>query len=186
MNAIDINYIKALHIIFVVCWFAGLFYIVRLFIYQTEANQKTEAEKNVLVPQFQIMQKRLWYGITWPSAILTAVFGFWMYFQNFDYYLTQPWMTLKLFFVGILFVYQFRCQAIFNQMKTNSYTGKSFGLRLFNEVATILLFAIVFLVTTKSTGSLVWGGLGLVALTAVIMTAAFIYKKKREKNEEKK
>ncbi|HXD94278.1 MAG TPA: protoporphyrinogen IX oxidase, partial [Bacteroidia bacterium] len=67
---------------------------------------------------------------------------------------------------------------------TNSYTGKSFGLRLFNEVATILLFAIVFLVTTKSTGSLVWGGLGLVALTAVIMTAAFIYKKKREKNNQ--
>jgi len=67
-------------------------------------------------------------------------------------------------------------------MKTNSYTGKSFGLRLFNEVATILLFAIVFLVTVKSTGSLVWGGLGLVILTAVIMAATFIYKKKREKN----
>jgi len=143
MDAININYIKALHIIFVVCWFAGLFYIVRLFIYQTEANQKTEAEKNVLVPQFQLMQKRLWYGITWPSAILTAVFGFWMYFLNLEYYLTQPWMMLKLFFVGVLFVYQFRCQAIFNKMKTNSYTGKSFGLRLFNEVATILLFGVV-------------------------------------------
>ena len=152
----DFLYIKALHIIFVVCWFAGLFYIVRLFIYQTEANQKTEVEKNVLVPQYQLMQKRLWYGITWPSAILTMVFGFWMYFLNFDYYLHQPWMMLKL----------------------------SFGLRLFNEVATILLFAIVFLVTVKSTGSLVWGGLGLVILTAIIMTAAFIYKKKREKAKE--
>jgi putative membrane protein len=180
----DFLYIKALHIIFVVCWFAGLFYIVRLFIYQTEANQKTEAEKNVLVPQFQMMQKRLWYGITWPSAILTMVFGFWMYFLNFDYYLHQPWMMLKLFFVGVLFIYQLRCQVIFNKMKTNSYTGKSFGLRLFNEVATILLFAIVFLVTVKSTGSLVWGGLGLVILTAVIMTATFIYKKKREKGKE--
>ncbi len=100
---------------------------------------------------------------------------------NFDYYLHQPWMMLKLFFVGVLFVYQLRCQIIFNRMKTNSYTGKSFGLRLFNEVATILLFAIVFLVTIKSSNSLIWGGLGLVILAAVIMLATFIYKKKREK-----
>jgi len=102
------DYIKALHIIFVVCWFAGLFYIVRLFIYQVEANQKTETERNILVPQYQLMQKRLWYGITWPSAILTMVFGFWMYFLNFDYYLSQPWMLLKLIFVGILFLYHLR------------------------------------------------------------------------------
>ncbi len=179
----NILYIRALHIIFVVCWFAGLFYIVRLFIYQVEANEKTEVEKNILIPQYQLMQKRLWYGITWPSAILTMVFGFWMYFDNFDYYLSQPWMLLKLVFVGVLFLYHLQCQYIFNKMKTNSYSASSMKLRLFNEVATILLFAIVFLVSVKSTGSLVWGGLGLVAVAAIIMGGVFFYKKRREKNE---
>lgn len=175
-------YVLALHIIFVVCWFAGLFYIVRLFIYQVEANQKTDVERNILVPQFQLMQKRLWYGITWPSAVLTMTFGFWMYFSNFEYYIAQPWMHVKLAFVGILFLYQLRCQQIFNAMQKNCYTGTSLRLRIFNEVATILLFAIVFLVTVKSTGSFIWGLLGLIILTGVIMAGIFIYKKQREKD----
>ena len=64
-------YIKALHIIFIVTWFSGLFYIVRLFIYNTEAGQKAEPEKSILQRQFSIMIKRLWLGITWPSAVLT-------------------------------------------------------------------------------------------------------------------
>src|SRR4051812_22973849 len=115
------DYIKALHIIFVVCWFAGLFYIVRLFIYQVEANQKSEAEKNILIPQYQLMQKRLWYGITWPSAVLTIIFGAIMYYLRWDFYLTQVWMLLKLIFVGVLFLYHLRCQQIFNHLKTNSY-----------------------------------------------------------------
>ncbi len=175
-------YILALHIIFVVCWFAGLFYIVRLFIYQVEANQKTETERNILVPQFQLMQKRLWYGITWPSAILTMTFGFWLYFSNFDHYIAQPWMHVKLTFVGILFIYQVRCQQIYNFMQRNCYTGTSLRLRIFNEIATVLLFAIVFLVTVKSSGSFIWGLLGLIILTAVIFAGIFIYKRQREKD----
>src|ERR1700757_505158 len=146
------NYFKALHIIFVVCWFAGLFYIVRLFIYHVEANQKTETEKNILIPQYQLMQKRLWYGITWPSAVLTMTFGFIMFYLQWEMYLQQIWMLLKLVFVGVLFLYHLRCQQIFTQLKTNSYKGTSLRLRLFNEVATLLLFAIVFLVSLKSTG----------------------------------
>ena len=179
----DFNYIKSLHIIFVVCWFAGLFYIVRLFIYQVEANQKTEIEKSILIPQYQLMQKRLWFGITWPSAILTMAFGFWMYFLNFDFYLQQPWMLLKLVFVGLLFVYHLRCHVIFNQLKTNSYKGTSLRLRIFNEIATLLLFIIVFLVVLKSAGGLVWGMLWLFVLAALIFAGIFIYKKQREKNK---
>lgn len=177
------NYYRALHIIFVVCWFAGLFYIVRLFIYQVEANDKTEAERNVLIPQFQLMQKRLWYGITWPSAILTVVFGGIMYYLNWEYYLTQVWMLLKLIFVGILIIYHLRCQQILKQLKTNSYKGSSTRLRLFNEVATILLFAIVFLVVLKSTGGFVWGMLWLFVLAAIIFGAVFLYKRQREKSK---
>ncbi|HVF96269.1 MAG TPA: CopD family protein, partial [Flavisolibacter sp.] len=68
-------YLKALHIIFIVTWFAGMFYIVRLFIYNTEAAEKPEPEKSILQKQFSIMSKRLWFGITWPSAVMTLVFG---------------------------------------------------------------------------------------------------------------
>ena len=178
------DYFKALHIIFVVCWFAGLFYIVRLFIYQVEANQKTEVEKNILIPQYQLMQKRLWYGITWPSAVLTMGFGFIMFYLQWDMYLTQVWMLVKLIFVGVLFLYHLRCQQIFTQLKTNSYNGTSIRLRLFNEVATLLLFAIVFLVILKSTSGLVWGMLWLIVLAAIIFGAVFIYKKQRGKNKE--
>jgi protoporphyrinogen IX oxidase len=178
------NYFKALHIIFVVCWFAGLFYIVRLFIYQVEANQKTEVEKSILIPQYQLMQKRLWYGITWPAAILTMLFGFIMFYLQWEMYLQQVWMLVKLVFVGILFLYHLRCHQIFNQLKTNSYKGTSIRLRLFNEIATLLLFAIVFLVSLKSTGGLVWGMLWLIVLAAIIFGAVFIYKKQREKNKE--
>ncbi len=69
------QYLKALHIIFVITWFAGMFYMPRLFIYNTEANEKDEAAATVLHEQFSVMMKKLWFGITWPSAILTLIFG---------------------------------------------------------------------------------------------------------------
>ena len=72
------EYVKALHLIFIVTWFAGLFYIVRLFIYQTEALEKSEQERQILKPQLDLMARRLWYIITWPSAVLTLIFGFWV------------------------------------------------------------------------------------------------------------
>ena len=75
----DFLYLKALHIIFVVTWFAGLFYIVRLFIYQTEAAQKPEPAREILQTQYKLMSKRLWYIITWPSAILASIFAFWIW-----------------------------------------------------------------------------------------------------------
>lgn len=75
-------YIKALHIIFVVNWFAGLFYMPRLFIYATEANEKPEPEKTILIEQFKIMQRKLWYIITWPACIITMSFGIWLLIKS--------------------------------------------------------------------------------------------------------
>lgn len=181
----EFAYIKALHIIFVVTWFAGLFYSVRLFIYSTEASKKTEPEKSILIDQFKIMQRRLWYGITWPSAILAPLFGFWLYFKNFSYYFTQPWMHLKLIFILALFLYQIRCQFIFKLLSKNIYKYSSLHLRIWNEVATILLVAIVFLVVVKSSGSLVWSMLGLFIFSTVIFSAIYIYKKIRKDTEQK-
>lgn len=178
-------YIKALHIIFVVTWFAGLFYIVRLFIYHVEAESKEESAKAILQEQYKIMSRRLWYGITWPSAILTAIFAFWLLFGTAvgKSYLLQPWMHVKLTFVIALYVYHFMCHRIFVQLQQNKIKYSSFKLRIWNEVATIFLFAIVFLVTLKEAMSWVWGVVGIVLFGVLLMLAIRAYKKMRDKKE---
>jgi putative membrane protein len=174
-------YLKALHIIFIVTWFAGLFYIVRLFIYQTEAEAKPEPEKSILQNQFKIMSKRLWYGITWPSMILTLIFGPWVWSYNFAFYFTSPFFILKLCFVGALIVYHMQCHVIFKQLQNDVVKYTSFKLRLWNEVATVLLVAIVFLIVLKSNTGFVWGMLGLIVFTATLLLAIKLYKKSRDK-----
>lgn len=175
----DYLYIKALHVIFVVCWFAGLFYIVRLFIYTKEAYEKEEPAKSILTAQLTLMQKKLWYIITWPSFIGTFIFGLWMLILN-PAILTFPWMWLKLIFVGLLALYHLQCHAYFKQQKAGVFTTSSFKLRLFNELATVFLVAIVFLIIVRSTGGLVWGMLGLFIFAALLMGGVYIYKKQRK------
>ena len=130
-------YLKALHIIFVVTWFAGLFYIVRLFIYHTEAEKRPEMEKKILQAQYKIMEKRLWYGITWPSMILTIILGGWMLWEK-PYLLSEGYFILKLCFVGALVLYHIQCHVIFKQLKNDNIKYSSFKLRMWNEVATVL------------------------------------------------
>ena len=174
-------YVKSLHIIFVVTWFAGLFYIVRLFIYFAEANEKTEPEKSILQKQFQLMQKRLWYGITWPSAILTLIFGVWMLYLYTGFNNIPGWLWLKIGFVLGLFGYHFSCHRIFKQQQNNLVKQTSTQLRIWNEVATLFLFAIVFLVVLKSSLNFIWGVVGLIAFGVILMLAIRIYKKLRTK-----
>lgn len=180
----DYLYIKALHVIFVVCWFAGLFYMVRLFIYTKEAYEKEEPAKSILTAQLTLMQKKLWFMITWPSFIGTFIFGGWMLILN-PAILTFPWMWLKLIFVGLLALYHLQCHAYYKQQKAGVFTTSSFKLRLFNELATVFLVAIVFLIIVRSTGGLVWGMLGLFIFAALLMGGVFIYKKQRKAMEEK-
>ncbi|MGZ3883879.1 MAG: CopD family protein, partial [Bacteroidia bacterium] len=179
----DFLYIKALHIIFVVCWFAALFYIVRLFIYATEAQQKEEPAKTILTEQLLLMQKKLWNIIGWPAMIGTFIFGGWMYFENTAYYFSQPWMWMKLVFVTFLFIYHLRCQIILKSQRAGKFTLSSFRLRLFNELATVFLVAIVFLVVVKSTGSLIWSMVGLCGFAGLLMLTVFLYKRMRTKEE---
>lgn len=180
----DYLYIKALHVIFVVCWFAGLFYMVRLFIYTKEANEKEEPAKSILTTQLTLMQKKLWFIITWPSFIGTFIFGSWMLILN-PAILSFPWMWLKLIFVGLLALYHLQCHAYYKQQKAGIFKPSSFKLRLFNELATIFLVAIVFLIIVRSTGGLVWGMLGLFIFAALLMGGVFIYKRHRRITEEK-
>jgi protoporphyrinogen IX oxidase len=172
-------YIKALHIIFVVTWFSGLFYIVRLFVYKAEANLKLEPERSILLKQFGIMQKRLWYGITWPSAILTMIFGVWM---GVLYGSLPTWLVVKLFFVLGLFIYHFILHAIFLQQQKENFKWSSQQLRIWNEVATIFLIAIVMLAVVKQLLSVIWGVGILIALAILLMLAIKLYKKYRKKS----
>ena len=176
----DFLYVKALHIIFVVTWFAGLFYIVRLFIYSVEAEKKEAPAKEILQTQYKLMSKRLWYIITWPSAILASFFAFWMLYKN-PYYLKMPWMHIKLAFVLALYFYHYSCQRIYSQLQNNIVKYSALKLRIWNEVATIILFAVVFLVTLKSAINWIWGVVGILLFGILLMLAVRLYKKIREK-----
>lgn len=181
----EYSYLKALHIIFVVTWFAGLFYVVRLFIYYVEAGDKDESAKAILQEQYKLMSKRLWYGITWPSAILTAIFATWLllFTPEGRVWLMAPWMHIKITFVIALYIYHFMCHRMYSQLINDKLTFSSFKLRLWNEVATVLLFAIVFLVVLKSAISWVWGVVGIILFGILLMLAIRVYKKIREKND---
>ena len=176
----EFQYIKALHIIFVVTWFAGLFYIVRLFIYHVEAEDKEEPAKSILQSQYKLMSKRLWYIITWPSAVLASLFAFWMLYKQ-PAYLTMGWMHVKLSFVFALYFYHAGCQKIYIQLQKDIIKYSSFKLRIWNEVATILLFAIVFLVVLQNTISWIWGVVGILLFGVLLMSAIKIYKGIRKK-----
>jgi len=172
-------YLKALHIIFVVTWFAGLFYIVRLFIYQVEAHEKPEPDRSILEAEYKRNSKRLWFGITWPSAILTLIFGGLVLWQV-PSYLYQGFMQIKLIMVLGLYLYHFACHKIYKQLQQRVYNYTSQQLRMWNEVATIFLVGIVFIIVLKSALSMIWGFLGLVLFTIILMLAIRIYKKIRE------
>lgn len=178
-------YIKALHIIFIVTWFAGMFYMPRLFIYNTEAAEKSPEIRDAFRAQFTIMLKRLWYGITWPSAILTLIFGPWLLIQM-GYWdnLLEPynrWLLIKLGFVIGLYAYHFSLHLIFKQQCAGIFKYSSQQLRIWNEVATIFLIAIVMLVVVRQGISLVWGLIGLLIFIALLMSAIKLYKSLRKK-----
>jgi putative membrane protein len=174
------DYVKALHIIFVVTWFAGLFYMPRLFIYNTEAQQLGDIERSVLQKQFTVMLKRLWFGITWPSAIITLVMGTWVLISSgyvrIVFHPEGRWLLVKLLFVLLLYAYHLSLHLIFRQQIQGVFRYSSNQLRIWNEVATIFLFAIVMLVVVKQAMSAVWGLVALLLLIVVLMLAIKIYR----------
>lgn len=176
------NYIKALHLIFVITWFAGLFYIVRLFVYHAEAKEKSEPEKSILIKQYQLMQYRLWYIITWPSAILASIFAFWLLYL-IPAWLEQDWMIVKLGFVVLLYAYHIKCHLIFKQLQQNEVKNSSNFFRLWNEGATLILFAVVFLVILKSAINWIYGVIGIFVFSIMIMIGFKLYKRIRERNQ---
>jgi putative membrane protein len=124
------------------------------------------------------MAKRLWYIITWPSAILSIIFGSWLLVLA-PYWLEQPWMHAKLGFVFLLVVYQFKTHFIFKELQADKIKYSSNFMRVWNEGATLILFAVVFLVLLKSTLNMAYGLLGLFGLAALLMLGIKLYKRIR-------
>ncbi|WP_204344390.1 CopD family protein [Psychroserpens algicola] len=175
------NYIKALHLIFIITWFAGLFYIPRLFVYQIEAFQKPSPEKEILGRQLKLMAKRLWNIITWPSAILATFFAVWLLVLN-PVLLKLPWMHVKLTFVVLLILYHLKTHQFYKQLQRDEVNKTSNFMRLWNEGATFILFAVVFLVILKSAINWVFGVIGILALGILLMLGFKWYKNIRRKN----
>ena len=173
-------YLKALHIVFIVTWFSGMFYIVRLFIYNREAQDKPEVEKTILTTQYQNMIKRLWFGITWPSAMLTIIFGPWIMYELGYFSYIPGWLWIKLAFVVGLYLYHFSLHSIYNQQMKNVFKYSSQQLRVWNEVATIFLLSIVMLVVVKQNMSFVWALIGLIVFIILLMSAIRIYEMLRQ------
>lgn len=136
-------FIKAFHIIAMVAWFAGLFYLPRLFVYHADTSDTISLER------FKTMERRLYYGITWPAALLTLVFGIWLYSFNIHYYSVAGWMHVKLLLVVLLWAYHLSCGHFLRDFRKGENIRSAFFFRLFNEVPTLFLTAIVILVVAK-------------------------------------
>lgn len=136
-------WVLAFHLISVICWFAGLFYLPRLFVYHAEATDIISIER------FKIMERRLYRGIMMPSAIATIVFGIGLLLYNPAYYFHAPWMIGKLILVLALIIFHFACGYYLKQFNLDKNTHSQRFYRIFNEIPTLLLIGIVLLVVVK-------------------------------------
>jgi putative membrane protein len=171
---------KAVHILGFISWFAGLFYLVRLFIYHAEAGAKSEPERSILQAQLQTMQARLWKIITLPAMVITFVAGITMVVMIWP---GERWLHYKFVWLALLVAYTFACGAILRRQRAGTSAWTSARLRVFNEVATLLMAAIVFLAVFRSSMSAVWGALGLLGLGIALMLGIRLYRRLRTGSE---
>jgi protoporphyrinogen IX oxidase len=169
--------LKALHIVAVVAWFAGLFYIVRLFVYLVETHDRPQEEQDILLPQLQLMARRLWFGITWPAGIATVGFGTALMASMGP---PQTWLLIKLALVAGLIGYHLICHVIHARLQRGQVPMSSRSLRIWNEVATLFLVAIVFLVVLKNSLAMIWGVVGLGVFSAVLLAGIAVYGRMRK------
>jgi putative membrane protein len=167
---------KAVHIVGFISWFAGLFYLVRLFIYHAEAGDRAEPDRSILRTQLQAMQARLWKIITLPAMVITFAGGITMVVLSWP---VERWLHYKFVWLALLLVYNFACGSILQRQAAGTSTWSSARLRIFNEVATLLMAAIVFLAVFRSSMSAIWGALGLLGLGIALMIGIRVYRRIR-------
>lgn len=136
--------IKALHIIFMVTWFAGLFYLPRLFVYHAMSEDKTSIER------FKIMERKLYFGIMTPGGLLTIIFGVWtIYLYGWSTYAGSFWLHIKLFCVFLLVIYHLYCGKLLFDFKHNKNIHSHIWYRWFNEIPVFFLIIIVVLAVVR-------------------------------------
>lgn len=175
---------KAFHIIGVVVWFAGLFYMVRLFVYHAEASQEPEPAKSILKNQYEIMEKRLYNIITTPGMVVTVVMAIGLLTTEPEV-LKDGWLHIKLGFVAALLVYHFYCGRIMRQLAADKFNWSGQQFRAFNELPTIFLLVIVLLAVFKNnlpTDITAWLIFGMILVMTVTI---HLYAKKRKRDKEK-
>ena len=136
-------YLKAFHLLAVVCWFAALFYLPRLFVYHAMSEDTPSRER------FKIMERKLYRGIMTPSAIATVVLGFWMISLNMSYYSFVWWIKIKLVLVLLLVCYHAACGYFLRQFADDKNTRSHTFFRIFNELPVLLLISIVLLAVLR-------------------------------------
>ncbi len=171
---------KAVHIVGFISWFAGLFYLVRLFVYHAEAGDKPEPERSILRAQLQTMQARLWKIITLPAMVVTLAGGVTMVVMTWP---VERWLHWKFMWLALLIAYTFACGRILAQQAAGTSTWSSGRLRIFNEVATLLMAAIVFLAVFRSSMSALWGASGLLGLGIALMVGIRVYRRVRNASD---
>lgn len=136
-------WIKAIHLMAMVTWFAGIFYLPRLFVYHAMAEDQPSIER------FKVMERKLYRGITTPSMVVTLVFGFWLLGTNADYYLAQGWLHAKLVLIAILVGYHFMCGRFVRLFRDDQNTRGHVFYRVFNELPVLLLVGIIILAVVR-------------------------------------
>jgi len=175
---------KSFHIIGFVVWFAGLFYLVRLFIYHAEAAALPEPAQGILKQQYGIMEKRLYHIITMPGMLVTIAMAIGILWTEPEV-LKQGWLHAKLGFVAVLIGYHFYCGRLMKQLAENrcQWTGQT--LRALNEAPTILLLLIVLLAIFKDSLPTDMATVAVIASVLLMMVTIYLYAKKRKRDQEK-
>ena len=172
--------LKAMHIIFAVTWFAALFYIPRLFIYQTEAKDRGDGSSGTMIMQYKLMSKRLWKGIAWPSMILNLFFGLGILHPYFS---SMPaWLIVKLTLIVLLIGYHHVLHFAFKGLQKDNYKYSSDQLRMINEIATVFLFGIVILGVMKGIVNFTYFMTGMIVLVVLLYVGIVMYRRTRKKS----
>jgi putative membrane protein len=167
--------LKALHIIFIVSWFAGLFFLGRILVYHREALEKDESEKKILLPLFESAAKRVWYIITLPSLLITIGLGLTLMMQIGAF--REGWFHFKFLFVALFIAYNIYLEKIRRAFARGELKLSSIRLRLLNEVPFLFLVAITFTVFSKSFFSGLWAGLVVVGFAVSVTTIMYFIRR---------
>ena len=174
-----IFYLKAFHIVGFVAWFAGLFYLIRIFVYHREALDKSEPERQILSQQFQIMEQRVFNLICQPAMIFTWTCGIAMLILN-PAYLEQSWIHVKLLFLVLLTIFHYYNKRFLGQLKNGTQQLEAFHFRVMNEVPTIFLLTIVLLAVFRNNINYLYLSFGVLLFIVMIAWGIIAYRKKRE------